>query len=75
MLVCSYFVKLQRKNERALESVLDDDVTTTWSTPSIVVQSAAVVLQNAYRYITHRCQRDVRAQYEALGMPCSHVVI
>lgn len=47
--MCSYFVKLQRKNERALDAVLIDDLTTTWSTPSIAVHDAASIVQNAFR--------------------------
>ncbi|CAN0003126.1 unnamed protein product [Pylaiella littoralis] len=61
-LVCSYFVRLQRKNEQALDDLLDDDLTTAWSTPSMAVQSAAEVLQSAFR--VHRAAVRTRRARE-----------
>lgn len=73
-LVCSYFARLQRKNERALDDVLENDLATAWSTPSIPVQSAAEVLQSAFRYLVSRFMIALHTDYGSLCVSRSHTV-
>ena len=58
MLVCSYFLKLQRMNELALQGVVQEDLITEWAQPSPAMHSAANLVQGKFRYV---CQiRDNR---------------
>ncbi len=49
MLLCAYFLKLQRKSELALEEVCREDLITAWSHPSPAMHAAATVLQGQLR--------------------------
>lgn len=49
MLVCAYFLRLQRMNELVLQGVCQEDLITAWSQPSPAMHSAAHILQGKYR--------------------------
>ncbi|CAM9773342.1 unnamed protein product [Scytosiphon promiscuus] len=48
-LVCTYFMRLQRKSELALQNVFEEDLLTAWSNPSPSMHSAAVMVQARFR--------------------------
>lgn len=49
MLLCAYFLRLQRLNEMALQRVCQEDLITAWSNPSPAMQSAARLVQGKFR--------------------------
>lgn len=50
MLVCAYFLRLQRMNELVLRGVLQEDLITEWSHPSPAMHSAANLVQGKFRH-------------------------
>ena len=48
-LVCSYMVRLQRKNEQVLADVFEDDLIASWSSPTPEMHAAAGIVQGAFR--------------------------
>eukprot|EP00903_Cladosiphon_okamuranus_P011441 g10779.t1 len=49
LLLCAYFLRLQRLNEVALQAICREDLITTWSHPSPAMQSAARLVQGKFR--------------------------
>lgn len=49
MLVSAYLLRLQRKDELAMQAVWQEDLITEWSHPSPAIQSAATVVQGKVR--------------------------
>lgn len=48
-LICAYFVRLQRKNERALQDVYEDDLIASWSHETPAMHAAVKVIQAGFR--------------------------
>lgn len=59
LVLCAYFLKLQRMNELALQAIFQEDLITAWSNPSPAMESAACLVQGKFR--------RVRPMY------CSHI--
>lgn len=50
-MACSYFVHLQRRNELALQDLLEEELVESWSNPTPATQAAAHVVQSAFRCV------------------------
>lgn len=49
-LACAYLVRLQRKNEQALQDIYEDDLIASWSQPTPAMHAAVKIVQANFRW-------------------------